>query len=317
VSHPPARTDPACRNCGEQAPLKFCPECGQETTLHPPTLGEFLHEFVGHYVALEGTLWRTLGVLLRRPGRLTREYLDGRRRKYVLPLRLYLTASFLFFLVLKLMPVGSPQHTVVLGLDGRRLGTVAELQASANAAAKAASGVTSAAASGAVALHRPTYGALKPVDCGAWNQRSCNFVESFLNNIGSRFGDNPEETTRHMQAHMLAWAPYLVFLLLPAFAGIMMLTYRNRHMTYGEHVVYSLHVHAFWFLVFLGIAILPDTVGGLLYLAVPVYGTLSMHEAYGGRWWVTVVRAVFVSAFYGFVLMLASVLGSVALVMVG
>jgi hypothetical protein len=76
-------------------------------------------------------------------------------------------------------------------------------------------------------------------------------------------------------------------------------------------------VHAFWFLLFLGIAILPDTVGGLLYLAVPVYGTLSMHEAYGGRWWVTVVRAVFVSAFYGFVLMLASVLGSVALVMVG
>ena len=56
--------------------------------------GEFLHEFVGHYVALEGTLWRTLGLLLRHPGRLTREYLDGRRRRYVLPLRLYLTASF-------------------------------------------------------------------------------------------------------------------------------------------------------------------------------------------------------------------------------
>ena len=55
MSHPAARTDLACRNCGTQAPLKFCPECGQETTLHPPTLREFLHEFVGHYVALEGT----------------------------------------------------------------------------------------------------------------------------------------------------------------------------------------------------------------------------------------------------------------------
>ena len=313
VSHPTARTDVACRNCGEQAPLKFCPECGQETTLHPPTLGEFLHEFVGHYVALEGALWRTLRLLITKPGRLTREYLDGRRRKYVLPLRLYLSCSFLFFLVLKLTPVGPPQEALVVDLNGKRISTVAELQASANAAAKAASG----AASGAIAPHRPTHGSLKPVDCGAWNQRSCNFVESFLNNTGTRFRDNPEETSRHMQAHMLAWAPYLVFLLLPAFAGILMLTYRNRHMTYGEHVVYSLHVHAFWFLLFLGIAILPDTIGGILYLAVPVYGTMAMHTAYGGRWWATIVRAAFASAFYGFVLMLASVLGSVALVAAG
>lgn len=313
MQHPPARTDLACRNCGEQAPLKFCPECGQETALHPPTLGEFLHEFVGHYVALEGALWRTLRLLLTKPGRLTREYLDGRRRQYVLPLRLYLTCSFLFFLVLKLMPVGAPHDTAAGGVAGRHVVTLAPLQAPANAAATAASG----AAPGAVAPHRPTHESLRPVDCGAWDQRRCNFVESFLNNTGARFSDNPEETTRHMQAHMLAWAPYLVFLLLPAFAGIMMLTYRNRHMTYGEHVVYSLHVHAFWFVLFLGIATLPDTVGGLLYLAVPVYGTLAMREAYGGRWWVTIVRAAFASAFYGVVLMLASVLGSVALVAAG
>ena len=80
MPHPPARIDLACRNCGEQAPLNFCPECGQETTPHPPTLGEFLHEFVGHYVALEGALWQTLKLLLTKPGRLTREYLEGRRQ---------------------------------------------------------------------------------------------------------------------------------------------------------------------------------------------------------------------------------------------
>ena len=313
MSHAPVRTDLACRNCAAQAPLKFCPECGRETTLHPPTLGEFLHEFVGHYVALEGALWRTLRLLVTQPGRLTREYLDGRRRRYVLPLRLYLSCSFVFFLVLKLMPVGSPPQRAVVGVDGRPIATATALRASANAVAKAAS----AGASSVVAPHRPTYESLKPVDCGAWNQRSCNFVESFLNNTGSRYGEHPEETTRHIQAHMLAWAPYLVFLLLPAFAGIMKLTYRNRRMTYGEHVVYSLHVHAFWFLLFLGIALLPDTIGGLLYLALPVYGTMAMRTAYGGRWWVTIVRAAFASAFYGLVLILASVLVTVALVEAG
>jgi hypothetical protein len=56
VLPPEARFDITCGNCGPPAPLRFCGACGQETALHPPTLGEFLHEFVGHYVALEGAL---------------------------------------------------------------------------------------------------------------------------------------------------------------------------------------------------------------------------------------------------------------------
>ena len=281
--------------------------------MHPPTLGEFLHEFIGHYVALEGALWRTLRMLITQPGRLTREYLEGRRRRYVLPLRLYLTCSFLFFLVLKLTPMATPEHTVVMGVSGKRVGTVAELQASANAAARAAS-----AASGAVGAHRPIRERLRPIECGEWNQRECNFAEAFVNNTGAGFSEHPQETVAHMQAHMVAWAPYLVFLLLPVFAGIMMLTYRQRHMTYGEHVVFSLHLHAFWFLLLLGIEVLPDAVGSVLYLAVPVYGTWAMHVAYaGGRWWVTLVRAVFASVVYSIVLMLASVLGSIALLTIG
>lgn len=62
-----------CRNCGADADGKYCPECGQETAMHPPSTLEFLHEFIGHYVALEGALWRTLAKLVR-PGALTLEY---------------------------------------------------------------------------------------------------------------------------------------------------------------------------------------------------------------------------------------------------
>ncbi len=313
MSHPPARTDLACRNCGTQAPLEFCPACGQETTLHPPTLVEFLHEFVGHYVALEGALWQTLKLLLTKPGRLTREYLAGRRRRYVLPLRLYLTCSFLFFLVVKLTPAVSPEHTVVMDLTGKRLGTVAELQARADAAAKAAS----SAASGVVAPHRPIAEKLHPIDCGAWNQRHCTWIESLINNSGAGFSDHPQEVAQHMQAHIIAYAPYLVFLMLPAFAGIMKLTYWSRRMTYGEHVVFSLHVHAFWFLLFLAIWLAPESLAGLLELVVPVYGTWAMHETYGGRWLATIARAVFASTVYTLLLGVVSLVSSIALLAMG
>jgi len=59
-------------------------------------------------------------------------------------------------------------------------------------------------------------------------------------------------------------------------AGIVMLAYRKRPMTYGEHVVFSLHVHAFWFLALLLIALLPAAAGDLLQWAVPVYGCWRM-----------------------------------------
>ena len=302
MSHPPARSDLACRNCGTQAPLKFCPECGQETTLHPPTLGEFLHEFVGHYVALEGTLWRTLWLLVRRPGRLTREYLDGRRRRYVLPLRLYLTASFLFFLVLKLV-VGSVAPEMSVKVDGRKV-PVAQYEAEIASAA----GLAPSAAAGS------RFELMQANDCGRPGQRACSRVETALNASFERAQEHPQEALEHAREQFLHWAPYAIFVLLPAFAGIMQLAYRRRRMTYGEHFVFSMHLHAFWFLAAMLMVVLPAAVGDLAMLAVVAYGVWAMRETYGGRWWPTVLRALLASTLYFVVLTTALTLAAIALV---
>ena len=95
-----------CHNCGAAVTYHYCALCGQETTLHVPSAGEFIHEFVGHYVALEGRLWKTLAFLLFKPGFLSAEYIAGRRARYVQPLRVYLSLSILFFALLKV--VGPP-----------------------------------------------------------------------------------------------------------------------------------------------------------------------------------------------------------------
>lgn len=305
MPHPPVRTDLACRNCGTRAPLKFCPECGQETTLHPPTLGEFLHEFVGHYVALEGALWRTLRLLLLKPGRLTREYLDGKRRQYVLPLRLYLTASFLFFLVLKLTASAIPP-SVDVTVEGRHM-SVAQFEAeAASAAAAAPSGAASTP-------RRVRFELLGPIECGAPGQAACSRLESWVNGAAERFDQHPQETLEHARTHLLGLAPYMIFLLLPAFAGIMMAALRGRGMTYGEHVVFSLHLHAFWFLALLVIALVPDSIGGVLLLVVPVYGVWAMRVAYGGGWAGTIGRALLVSLVYGAILGAATLALSLAM----
>ena len=111
--HGPAST--RCLNCGHLLGPQdhFCSACGQDTANHPPTLMEFVHEFVDHYVAAEGNLWRSLWGLLAKPGFLTLEYLAGRKSRYVLPLRLLLTLGLVFFLALKLVP-GSEEAALPL-----------------------------------------------------------------------------------------------------------------------------------------------------------------------------------------------------------
>src|SRR5258708_19565956 len=93
-----------CRNCGAVAPGEFCAACGQETRVKLPTARVFLREATGRYVALDGRLWRTLGALMFRPGFLTREYLLGRRRRYVRPARLFLLLPLALFAPIRFFP---------------------------------------------------------------------------------------------------------------------------------------------------------------------------------------------------------------------
>jgi hypothetical protein len=353
AGHAPHDAPTACANCGVafapgSAP-RFCPSCGQETTLHPPSVGEFLHEFVGHYVALEGALWKTLGLLVLRPGRLTREYFAGRRRRYVLPLRLYLSASFLFFLTVKLLPSISPMN-VVVAVPRAHVAHVAHAASGASApatsnAAAAASAPGAPVASGkeddaefigsdgrpvhldpeAAAQVREAqlraasspYAAYVRRDCSvhAPGQSDCGWFQRRVVHANAEWRDDPQGAVRAFQAHWVSAAPYAIFLMLPVFAAIVMGAYRNRHMLFGEHVVFSLHMHAFWFLAAWIDALLPDDVGGFVFLGVLVYSVWALHEVYGGRWFATVLRAIAISIGYGLLVTLGSGLLAVGLLL--
>lgn len=90
----------ACRNCGEPVQARYCGSCGQlAQNFHRP-LPALIAELAGDFFALDGRVARTIPGLLFNPGKVTRSYLDGQRQRYVPPFRLYLLASFIFFLCL-------------------------------------------------------------------------------------------------------------------------------------------------------------------------------------------------------------------------
>jgi hypothetical protein len=98
----------ACLNCGTPLVGSHCHACGQRGHQHK-TLGAFFHDLLHGALHFEGKLWRTLPMLFLRPGRLTREYVDGRRASYVSPIALFLFSVFVMFATLQIGSVVEPE----------------------------------------------------------------------------------------------------------------------------------------------------------------------------------------------------------------
>ena len=87
-----------CRNCGTVVTERYCTRCGQlASNFHRPFFSLIASSLADTF-ALDSRLWRTVPMLMFRPGRVTRNYLDGKRARYVPPFRMFLLASVLFFL---------------------------------------------------------------------------------------------------------------------------------------------------------------------------------------------------------------------------
>ncbi|MFG6448711.1 DUF3667 domain-containing protein [Roseateles sp. BYS180W] len=272
-----ALTPQACRNCHTVLPERavYCPTCGQDVAEHPPTLWEFVHEFANHYVALEGKLWKSLVWLLCRPGFLTREYLAGRRQRYVLPLRLLLTLGFVFFVTLKWVDSSGPAVSVQVGAAEA---TPAQAQAAAFEA----------------------FGDIGQVQVG--------WFESAFEAVTERWVKNPQAEAERLHARLLGMAPWAVLASLPVFAGILALVYRRRRISYGAHFVFAMHLHAAWYGM-LWLSLLPvSALAWFLLLWANLYPVLAMRAVYGGRWGVTLLRASCVAAAHYLVLVPAAVL---------
>ena len=313
IADPGPPPGPYCRNCGTLAGGAFCPACGQETRIALPTARQFLKDAAGRYVALDGRTWRTLHALLFRPGFLTREYFAGRRRRYIRPSRLFLVLSLAMFATLRLV-VGVPQvdEGAVLFETDEPKRAVPGVPGGAPAAAPADPGPrtgttaaeaprkgTAAAARDEVVVLMPGAG-LRLDEHGNFHVDGSGRVASLLRQRTDRFNALPrQERIEQVVLGMVRYGPYAMFVLLPAFALLLMLLYagRRRHYParpsrYAEHLVFAAHNHAFVFaLVTLAIVAQWAPLGLALALWAAIYGLWSMKAVYGGRWLGVIARA--------------------------
>ncbi|MDO8069618.1 DUF3667 domain-containing protein [Janthinobacterium sp. SUN206] len=269
-------THPAstCHNCHTDAPGNFCSACGQTTAVHMPSAREFLHEFVAHYVALEGKLWRTLALLLFRPGALSNEYLAGRRVRYVEPLRVYLTFSILFFAILKF---SSPDMFLTVHDQQAQVGAHGPRQAPEN---------QTSAMQVSILGQTPTL----PRQWQDFEQlptaeKQKLVVESFFH-----------------------YAPYAMFCLMPLFALFLKILYLGSGRRYGEHFLFALHTNAFAFITMALMLLIPvDLVRLVLGAWLLAYLPWAMWRVYPSGKLATVCRWLLLMVAYSLAMSLAIV----------
>jgi hypothetical protein len=274
-------TSTRCANCGAPIAGPYCAQCGQETTIALPTSMAFLKEAAGRYVALDGRMWRTLAALFFRPGFLTREYLAGRRRRYVRPGRLFLVSWLALFAVVRLT---GEAPTIFTPPDQAR--------ERIGAAARDAPGEPQE---------------VLTLDIGDFGKG-----DALLAPVRARldaFNALPRaQKLEQLYGGMLRYGPYAMVALLPLFAGLLKVAYLGRGRRYplrprryAAHLIYGAHAHAFVALALLVALLIPwSPVRTLLMLWVLAYLPWSLRTVYGGGWIGIAARVLVASLIYLF-----------------
>ena len=100
-----------CLNCEAPINTKYCPHCGQENVHSDHSVAVLVRDFFTEIAYYDSKLWLTLRTLLLHPGRLSAEWAQGKRMKYVSPIKLYLWITFVFFLAMALRGSSAPVTT--------------------------------------------------------------------------------------------------------------------------------------------------------------------------------------------------------------
>ncbi len=303
-----------CRNCG--ANLKnlpnFCPECGQENTTYKLTFMELAREFSDSTFNLNSKFFASLFPFLFKPGFLTKAFLEGRRKKYVHPIRFYLLMSLFCFFILAFFEITKPK--VSMDFYNRMPFTESEIEnhlkktdklfllASKNDLIDSLSyaeftnlvdsldpksllNLIIRNESDSFSINEKYFKFDWNVLMHDWAKRDGMTPEILLDSIGV---ENPNFLEKLVAKKLLKYAedndpktilgeiidniPILIFLLLPVFALILKLLYIRRKQLYVEHLVFAIYLHAYLFLM-IALAIMGYHWIGNWLIAIPILAT--------------------------------------------
>jgi hypothetical protein len=108
-----------CLNCGHPLDLSdvYCSYCSQLNSTKQLSLKDFFGEFINSIISYDSRLSYTVMDLLFKPGKITRNYVNGQRLKYANPFRFFLSVSIIYFLIQGLISTFSENGSPFINMN--------------------------------------------------------------------------------------------------------------------------------------------------------------------------------------------------------
>jgi hypothetical protein len=286
-----------CPNCSELLWGQYCANCGQRARVRMITFWELLKDAGDLLASLDSRIWRTLGLLLFRPGRLTLDYLQGKRARFVPPVRMFIASSIVFFFLATLNArfEFSPDEAIFIdpGAATQQEDTVArrpdgrEGRGPINVGLDSGCEIDYSGAPDWLERLMPPEQA-REICRRITADQGRSFARALLNNV-----------------------PAMMFLFLPLMGFVMKLAYPLSGRYYAEHLLFLVHYHSFFFILNILLiairwgagAVAPGLVPLTLltvaaYIYLPVYLFRAMRVVYGQGFWATSFKYILLAFAY-------------------
>lgn len=276
------RGSPACLNCGTPLQGPFCHYCGQPDRNLVRFFPVLVRELLADFIDFDSRFMRTMRPLLFHPGKLTRDYLEGRRFRYTPPLRLYIFSSAVFFILAAMLAGSAVDVTAGEGISFKfdteqqeRVDREIERAVEQGALSEQDAKEIGQAVTGLVEEFADE-GAAAEVEAAAeptgderifsfndepWDRETNPLVipgvPDFVNDwINDEIAESPRKQEQIEQNpdlivdQVLDVTPVAIFVMLPFVALLFKFWYLFARRYYVEHLLHALHNHAFLFVVF-------------------------------------------------------------------
>jgi hypothetical protein len=299
------RKSESCLNCGyEIQDYNYCPQCGQLNTNKHVSVSHFFKDFAGEFLTFDSKFFKSFGPLIKQPGHLTNEYAMGRRVRYILPLRLYVFVTFLFFFILSV-------NTTILKVDEANDDAPSSKKVIERVLEKNKINIPQAEKEKLIRGVDEKYrfqkkiARVETIDKKTGKEKSWwkLFLERKIHKIRARGGD----TGRHLIQELVNQLPKMMFILLPLFALLLKLLYVRQKVLYIKHLIFALHIHTFVFIVYTVFIFLPEwyviTIG---LLGIYIYFFKALRVVYNQSKWMTFFKLNTILILYFFLLPIAA-----------
>ena len=212
--------DRVCVNCDSELrdDEKFCHNCGQKTDEPNLKFKHFISDLMSASFNLDSKIFLSLKLLLFKPAVLTKEFLGGKRTKYITPIRLYLVISLMYFFLVSLN-ISNNENEAIVADDAIAADSVTQVEANKH--------------DDLIDLNIEDRETMSSFDL---------FLEKKINALNSDIG-----YLKFMENMKKAISTGM-FVLLPAIAFIFfLLFYRNSY--YIQHLVFTLHLQSIIFII--------------------------------------------------------------------